>query len=207
MEQIAGWIAPAAVMIAAIMTAANLGTRVTGWGFVIFTIGAVAWSVEAWLTHQPNLLWSNGFLALVDAVGIYRWLGRRAKLEDGAQAAVLKSRATDCPLFPVLSLEGLPIEGPDGGVIAHAVGAMAECKSGRIAYLVVRRGGAGLSEQLQAIGWDDVQAGRVFKTKITREQLASNPTIKPEDWPIDLPADAGSHTTMWLAKRPRQSSR
>ena len=96
---------------------------------------------------------------------IYRWLGRRAKLEDGAKAAVLKSRATDCPLFPVLSLEGLPIKGPDGGVIAHAVGAMAECKSGRIAYLVIRRGGARLSEQLQAIGWDDVQAGKVFKTK------------------------------------------
>jgi hypothetical protein len=29
----AGWVAPAATMIAAMMTAANLGARVIGWGF------------------------------------------------------------------------------------------------------------------------------------------------------------------------------
>jgi uncharacterized membrane protein YphA (DoxX/SURF4 family) len=188
MEQLAGWIAPAAVMIAAIMTAANLGTRVTGWGFVIFTIGAVAWSAEAWFTHQPNLLWSNGFLAIVDGIGIYRWLGRRAKLEDGAHAAVRKSRNTARPLFPVLSLEGLPIEGTDGTIVGHAVGAMAECESGQIAYLVIRRSGEVLDQQLHAVAWSDIQAGEVFRTSISREQLAGIPAIKPEDWPSAKPS-------------------
>ena len=40
---IAGWIAPIATAIAAIMTASNLGTRVTGWGFVVFAVGSIAW--------------------------------------------------------------------------------------------------------------------------------------------------------------------
>lgn len=33
---LASWLAPAATMIAAIMTASNAGTRMTGWGFVLF---------------------------------------------------------------------------------------------------------------------------------------------------------------------------
>ncbi|MEK7456583.1 MAG: hypothetical protein AABZ76_16905 [Pseudomonadota bacterium] len=45
MEDLAGWIAPAATMIAAMMTAANLGARVTGWGFGVFTLGSIAWSI------------------------------------------------------------------------------------------------------------------------------------------------------------------
>jgi hypothetical protein len=34
-------------MIAAMMTPANLGARVTGWGFVLFSVGAVAWVTVA----------------------------------------------------------------------------------------------------------------------------------------------------------------
>ena len=45
LEDLAGWIAPAATMIAAMMTAANLGARVTGWGFGVFTLGSIAWSI------------------------------------------------------------------------------------------------------------------------------------------------------------------
>ena len=33
METIASWVAPIATTIAALMTASNLGSRVTGWGF------------------------------------------------------------------------------------------------------------------------------------------------------------------------------
>lgn len=35
---LAGWAAPAATMIAAMMTAFNFGARITGWGFVAFTV-------------------------------------------------------------------------------------------------------------------------------------------------------------------------
>jgi Na+/phosphate symporter len=72
LEDIAGWVAPAATMIAAVMTAANLGARVTGWGFVVFVIGSISWSIVGISSGQSNLLWTNGFLTLVNAMGVWR---------------------------------------------------------------------------------------------------------------------------------------
>lgn len=181
--EIAGWVAPAATMIAAIMTAANFGTRVTGWGFVVFTIGAIGWCVEAYVTHQPNLLWSNAFLGIVDVIGVYRWLGQRAKLEGGARAAVEKSGSNHEPLFPVMSLEGRQVESSDGQTFAHVVGAMAECASGKIAYLVVRCGTSGLGAALRAISWGDMQAGETFRTRLSANEIDQLPAVDPKDWP------------------------
>jgi hypothetical protein len=82
MLELAGWVAPAATMIAAIMTAANLGSRVTGWGFAVFCVGAVSWIIVGAGTGQQNLLLSNAFLLLVDVVGVWRWLGRKARYDD-----------------------------------------------------------------------------------------------------------------------------
>ena len=87
METAANWIAPIATTIAAVMVAANLGTRITGWGFVVFGVGSVAWIVIGALTDQPNLLWQNVFLLVVNVVGVWRWLGIRARYEAGAGAA------------------------------------------------------------------------------------------------------------------------
>src|SRR3954468_3755271 len=100
--QIAGRIAPAATMFAAMMTAANLGARVTGWGFVVFTIGALGWIITALATGQQNLLVANGFLLVVDVIGIWRWLGRQARYADGAQLAEKDSLEQGSPdLFAV----------------------------------------------------------------------------------------------------------
>jgi hypothetical protein len=171
-------------MAAAIMTAANLGSRVTGWGFVIFTFGAVAWCVQALMRHQPNLLWSNAFLGVVDLIGIYRWLGQRAKLEDGAQAAVEKSRMNSKPLFPILALDGKAIEGSNGEVLAHIVGAMGECDSGRIAYLVIRCASADDGALfLRAMPWDKVDAGDVFRTTLSQANLSGLKAVDANDWP------------------------
>ena len=87
METAANWIAPIATTLAAIMVAANLGSRFTGWGFVVFTVGSVAWIVIGAVTDQPNLLWQNVFLFGVNVIGIWRWLGIRARYEKGAGAA------------------------------------------------------------------------------------------------------------------------
>ncbi len=192
MTDIAGWIAPIATMIAAILTAANLGTRITGWGFVIFTVGAIAWTIEAVLTHQQNLLWSNGFLAIVDAIGVYRWLGHRAKLEDGAKVAASKSEVTSTPLFPVLSLEGLPIKGSDGSVMAHVVGGMAECDSGRFAYLVVQLGAMPGARSLRMIRWADLQAGETFTTNLSRRELENARPVEAADWPSASTSNASN---------------
>ena len=46
MESIAGWVAPVATTIAALMTASNLGSRITGYGFIVFTVGyaSIGWN-------------------------------------------------------------------------------------------------------------------------------------------------------------------
>ena len=87
MEAVANWVAPIATTIAAIMVAANLGAKITGWGFIVFSVGSVAWIVIGAATDQPALLWQNVFLLVVNLVGIWRWLGIRARYEKGAGAA------------------------------------------------------------------------------------------------------------------------
>lgn len=92
METAANWVAPIATTLAAIMVAANLGTRITGYGFIVFSVGSIAWIVIGALTDQPNLLWQNVFLLVVNIVGIWRWLGIRARYEKGAGAATDATR-------------------------------------------------------------------------------------------------------------------
>lgn len=91
METAANWIAPIATTLAAIMVAANLGTKITGWGFVVFSVGSVAWIIIGAVTDQPSLLWQNVFLLLVNFVGIWRWMGIRARYEKGAYTATTTS--------------------------------------------------------------------------------------------------------------------
>ncbi|MDO9488205.1 MAG: hypothetical protein Q7J32_07510 [Sphingomonadaceae bacterium] len=91
MEQAANWVAPIATTIAAIMVAANLGARLTGYGFIVFSIGSIAWMAVGWFNGQANLVWQNVVLLLVNLVGIWRWLGLRARYEKGAQVATAQS--------------------------------------------------------------------------------------------------------------------
>ncbi len=153
MEEVASWAAPAATIIAAIMTAANLGTRVTGWGFIVFTIGSVGWSVVAIATGQQNLLLTNGFLTMVNAIGIWRWLGRQARYEDGGRAATNKSASARVPtLFSAGALVGHKVVSRDGTVIGSVVDGMLRCNDKALAYVVVGAGGmAGIGEELRAI--------------------------------------------------------
>lgn len=91
MEAAANWIAPTATTLAAVIVAANLGARITGYGFIVFAIGSIGWMAVAWFTDQPNLLWQNAALFLVNLVGIWRWLGLRARYDKAAQAATKAS--------------------------------------------------------------------------------------------------------------------
>lgn len=186
MEEISSWIAPIATAIAACMTAANLGTRITGWGFVVFTIGSIAWTAYGIATGQSNLLWQNLFLTAVNLVGIWRWLGRQAKLDDGAQAAAKKSEQHDGPsLFPVSTLTSATLESRDGQAIGTTVDAMARRDDGRIAYLVVGKGGVGgLGETLHALPWKRVrvQPDKVI-ADLTATDIEALDAINPADWP------------------------
>lgn len=91
MEDAANWIAPVATTIAAVLVAANLGARVTGFGFIAFAIGSIAWMVIGAVTGQANLLWQNAVLLLINILGVWRWLGLRARYDKGAAAATRAS--------------------------------------------------------------------------------------------------------------------
>ena len=178
MEDIAGWIALAATCIAALMTAANLGARVTGWGFVVFTVGAAAWIVVGAVTHQTQLLWSNIFLGLVDLFGIWRWLGRRARFSDTSKTEEQRSEEGDGQnLFSLAGLDGMPVKGADGKVIGHAVDALAACSGGQIDTVIVREGGvAGVGETLRRLPWRQARVrSEALETDLNEATFASLP--------------------------------
>ena len=192
MAETLGWIASIATMIAAMMTASNLGSRITGWGFAVFLVGSLCWTVVGLSSDQPSLLWSNIFLTLVNIGGVWRWLGRRARYDDGARAAAEASAAHAAPtLFSLSSLDGLPIACATGEVIAHAVDGMARCDDGRISYLIVREGGvAGVGERLHALSWDELRMEEEeLAMTLSAEALREREEVTPAEWPVRLPAE------------------
>ncbi len=186
MESIATWVAPVATTIAALMTALNLGTRITGYGFVVFTIGSLAWLALGVATGQPALLWQNIILTLLNLIGIWRWLGRQARIEDGGRAAQHRSEAAPGEtLFPAALLARAPVLSAVGEELGHAVEAMAGCRSGRIAYVVVAEGGvAGVGESLRRLDWDGLRVeGEALMSAIDRRAFAALPLLERDRWP------------------------
>src|SRR5215213_4853764 len=104
------WIATVATIIAASMTAANLGARITGLGFAVFLIGSLSWLGVGLLTAQPALMWTNIVLTVLNLFGVWRWLGRQARVEEGARAASEASEQTPGEaLFPISLLSRTPV--------------------------------------------------------------------------------------------------
>ena len=192
MEAAAGWIGPAATMIAAMMTAANLGSRVTGWGFVIFVIGSISWSIVAIASGQNNLLWTNGFLTLVNLLGVWRWLGRQAKYDDGSADAARRSAQSSVPtLFSTSALGGGDLVGRDGQKIGTIVDAMAKCAGGQIEYFVVSTGGVGgVGERLHVLDPKSlVFTHKGIESELTEKDLSRLPDIAADQWPETFTPD------------------
>jgi len=191
MESIAGWIAPAATMIAAMMTAANLGARITGWGFVVFVAGSISWCVVALASGQDNLLWSNAFLTLVNVVGVWRWLGRKARYEKGSRAAEAESEDIDAPsLIAFGSIAGAKLIGADGQAVGSIVDGMMRRRDGRLAYVVVTdEGVAGIGEQLYAVAVEEVSfGGDQLTTTLSASELSRRGPIEAGSWPARVTA-------------------
>ncbi|HTG37470.1 PRC-barrel domain-containing protein [Sphingomonas sp.] len=191
--ELAGWIAPAATMIAAMMTAANLGARVTGWGFVVFSVGSVAWSIVGVTSGQTNLLLTNGFLTVVNAVGIWRWLGRQARYDKaGARAQDHSARENGQDKFAMGHVVGAKVVNGEGETIGQVVDAMLGCRDHSIEYLVISCGGVGgVGETLHAVEPDRVAFRKdAVRFDAGREALCSLPELKADDWPGHLPRAA-----------------
>jgi len=187
-EQIAGWVATIATMVAAVMVASNLGARITGWGFVVFTAGSVAWTTVGATTDQPNLLITNAFLTIINLLGVWRWLGRQARYEQRGKSAVEACATGSEPVIMTASaLAGAKVYAGEDEEIGSVVEVMLGCADGRIHQVVVRSGGVGgVGERLRAIDRDQLRfaADRVdlLMERVTFDAL-------PE-WVPDKPADA-----------------
>jgi hypothetical protein len=185
MANIISWVATVTTILAACMTAANLGSRITGYGFAVFTVGALCWITDGAMTHQPALVWSNVVLTILDIFGVWRWLGRQAKVEEGAQAAAKASERTPGEaLFPISLLTRAPVD-LSGRAIGTCVDAMAGCASGRLAYVVVSEGGvAGVGETLRKVPWESAGVdGDRLTVELGRLGLAGLEALPKDQWP------------------------
>ena len=185
MEDIIGWVATVATISAALMTASNLGPRITGYGFAVFTVGSLSWLALGLITHQRALVWTNIVLTVLNLFGIWRWLGRQARIEEGATSAAEASEQTPGEaLFPVSLLLRAPIEDGHGSVLGTCVDAMAGCSSGRVHYVVASQGGiVGVGETLRRLPWSETSADsdKLIAAVDRFEGLAE---IEKDQWPV-----------------------
>ena len=68
------WIAAIGTMIAAAMIAADLGRKVTGWGFVLFCAVAVTWIVSGLSSGAMPIAAMNAILLLINLWGVWQFL-------------------------------------------------------------------------------------------------------------------------------------
>jgi hypothetical protein len=185
MENSLSWVATAATILAASITASNLGTRITGYGFIVFTVGSIAWFSFGLMSGQPALMWTNAALTILNLFGIWRWLGRQASIEDGSAAAAEASRATPGEaLFPVSLLARAKVRS-QSTPLGACVDAMAGCASGRIAYVMVSEGGiAGAGETLRRLPWDGLRVeGEDVVTQLDQAQFCKLEPVPKDQWP------------------------
>jgi hypothetical protein len=186
MADLIPWIATVATIIAAFLTASNLGPRITGYGFCVFLVGSLAWIAVGLLNDQPALIWTDSVLTVLNIFGIWRWLGRQTEVREGARAASEASERTPGEvLFPISLLSRAPVTNGDGE-LGRCVDAMAGCSSGRLDYVVVSQGGvAGIGETLRRLPWSKARVdGEALVADVTAERFCSLEELPRDQWPV-----------------------
>jgi hypothetical protein len=179
------WIATIATIVAAFLTAANLGPRITGYGFCVFFVGSLAWLAVGLMTDQPALVWTDSVLTVLNLFGIWRWLGRETKVEEGGRSATKASEQTPGEaLFPISMLSTAPVMSGTAE-LGRCVDAMAGCSSGQLDYLVVSQGGvAGVGETLRRLPWRAARVDGTFVvTDVDAERFGNLEELARDQWP------------------------
>lgn len=185
MADIVPWIATVATIVAASMTAANFGARITGYGFCVFLLGSIAWVVVGLQTDQPALIWTDAILSVLNIFGIWRWLGVRAQVDDGARSAAKASEKTlGESLFPISLLSRAPVL-CQGEEVGHCVDAMAGSGSGRLDYVVVSHGGvAGVGESFAKLPWERAEMhGEHLVARLDEGEFKRLEQLPKDKWP------------------------
>jgi len=87
------WIAALGTIIAAFLVASDFGRRVTGWGFVLFAVVAIAWIVSALLNDTMPLAIQNAILLAINAWGVWQYLLNPKKKREIERAEELAEQA------------------------------------------------------------------------------------------------------------------
>ena len=138
------WVAVAATIVAALITAANLGARVTGWGFVMYVAASAIWIATGIENgFEPlSVIVMHAVLFVVNSFGVWRWLGRERRYEDSREHAEKRSRWARVPtLFSAGSMIGSSVAGRDKDSLGTIVDAMFNSEKKGIAYVVISEGG------------------------------------------------------------------
>ena len=186
------WIPAVASMIAALMIAANLGARFTGWGFVAYVLASTMWIASEFAGREadPSVVVMHSVLLLVNVFGVWRWLGRKKRYEDSRQHAADRSRRAPVPtLFSADAILGATVSGSGEKDRGTVVDAMLKCDDKDLAYVVISEGGVGgAGETLRAVPPEHLQFdGDKVGCDLSDQEWNALPPIKDDHWPTAAP--------------------
>ena len=69
---LAKWIGTIFGVVGAALIALNIA--VSGWGFVLFLVSSVSWTVAGVMMRENSLILLNVVFTAINLLGIYRWL-------------------------------------------------------------------------------------------------------------------------------------
>ncbi len=86
------WIAAIGTMMAAGLIAADLGRKVTGYGFILFCAVSVTWIVSGLTSNALPIAAMNAILLLINAWGVWQYLLSRKNREVMERVAPVEER-------------------------------------------------------------------------------------------------------------------
>ena len=187
------WIPAVATIIAALMIAANLGARVTGWGFVLYALASAVWiySETSGGLRDLSVVVMHGVLLPVNVFGVWRWLGRHARYEDSREHAARRSRRARVPtLFSADSVIGATVRDSGKQTRGTVVDAMLKCDEKSLAYVVTTEGGVGgAGETLRAVPPEHLRFDEDdVICDLGDADWSALPKIENDHWPTAAPA-------------------
>jgi hypothetical protein len=86
------WIAAIGTMLAAGLIAADLGRKVTGWGFVLFCAVSITWIVSGLTSDAMPIAAMNAILLAINAWGVWQFLlnPKKKKVLDRVEKVAAK---------------------------------------------------------------------------------------------------------------------
>ena len=186
------WIAVAATIVAALITAANLGARVTGWGFVMYVAASAIWIATGIENgFEPlSVIVMHSILFVVNSFGVWRWLGRERRYEDSREHAHKRSKWARVPtLFSAGSMIGSSVAGRGKDSLGTIVDAMFNSEKKGIAYVVISEGGiAGAGETLRAVPPEHLKfEDDSIVCDLSESDWRALPPIENDHWPAKAP--------------------